>query len=177
MRVTGQVSDEFEMKVGVHQVSVLSHLLFILTQEPISRECRTGVPWKVLYDDDFVITADNLRQLIARFMPWKIGTEQKGLRVNIPKTVFIISGADLYVLNNQCTVCRKGVMASYILCTRHNHWVHKKCSDIRRRLSADPYYICPICLGSAGPVDFQPASEVTVVDSQISEKFVTLPTC
>ena len=49
VRVNGQLSDEFEVQVGVHQGSVLSPLLFILVLEALSREFRTGVPWELLY--------------------------------------------------------------------------------------------------------------------------------
>ena len=95
VRVNGQLSDEFEVKVGVHQGSVLSPLLFILVLEALSREFRTGVPWELLYADDLVIIAKSLEELIARFKSWKDGMEQKGLKVNIPKTVFMISGTGL----------------------------------------------------------------------------------
>ena len=44
VRVNGQYSEEFDVKVGVHQGSVLSPLLFILVLEALSREFRTGVP-------------------------------------------------------------------------------------------------------------------------------------
>ena len=37
-------SKEFEVKVGVHQGSVLSPLLFIIVLEALSREFRAGVP-------------------------------------------------------------------------------------------------------------------------------------
>ena len=36
--------EEFEVTVGVHQGSVLSHLLFILVLEALSRDFRVGVP-------------------------------------------------------------------------------------------------------------------------------------
>ena len=42
-------SEEFEVKVGVHQGSVLSPLLFIIVFEALSREFRSGVPWEDLY--------------------------------------------------------------------------------------------------------------------------------
>ena len=97
--------------------------------------------------------------------------EKKGLKVNIPKTVFMISGTGLDVLKDSgrypCSVCRKGVGANSIYCTGCAHWVHKKCSGIRGRLMADPNYICPRCLGCARPVDRRPATEVTVDDSQM----------
>ena len=37
-------SEEFEMKVGVHQGSVLSPLLFIIVLEALSRKFCSGVP-------------------------------------------------------------------------------------------------------------------------------------
>ena len=50
-------SEEFEVKVGVHQGSVLSPLLFIIVLEALSREFRCGVSWEDLYADDLVIIA------------------------------------------------------------------------------------------------------------------------
>ena len=44
VRVGEGLSDEFELKVGVHQGSVPSPLLFIVL-EALSREFRAGVPW------------------------------------------------------------------------------------------------------------------------------------
>ena len=58
-------SKEFEVKVGVHQGSELSPLLFIIVLEALSREFRAGVPWEDLYADDLVIIADSL-DLILR---------------------------------------------------------------------------------------------------------------
>ena len=78
VRVNGQLSEEFEVKVGVYQGSVLSPLLFILVLEALSREFRTGVPWELLYADDLVIMADSLDECIARFKVCKAGMEQKG---------------------------------------------------------------------------------------------------
>ena len=47
-------SKEFEVKVGVHQGSVLSPLLFIIVLEALSRKFRCGVPWEDLDADDLV---------------------------------------------------------------------------------------------------------------------------
>ena len=44
VRVGEGYSEEFEVKVGVHQGSVLSPLLFIIVLEALSREFRFGVP-------------------------------------------------------------------------------------------------------------------------------------
>jgi len=44
VKVMGEVSQGFEVKVGVHQGSVLSPLLFTIVLEALSRSCRTGLP-------------------------------------------------------------------------------------------------------------------------------------
>ena len=64
-------SKEFEVKVGVHQGSVLSPLLFIIVIEALSREFRAGVPWEDLYADDLVIIADSLEECVSRLLIWK----------------------------------------------------------------------------------------------------------
>ena len=45
-------TQEFEVKVRVHQGSVLSPLLFIIVLEALSCEFWAGVPWEDLYADD-----------------------------------------------------------------------------------------------------------------------------
>ena len=73
-------SKEFEVKVRVHQGSVLSPLLFIIVLEALSREFRAGVPWEDLYADDLVIIADSLEECVRRLLIWKKAMEKKGLR-------------------------------------------------------------------------------------------------
>ena len=55
VRVSCSYSDEFEVKVGVHQGSVLSPLLFIIVLEALSREFCTS-----LYADNLVLIAETL---------------------------------------------------------------------------------------------------------------------
>ena len=64
VHVSEGFSKEFEVKVGVHQGSVLSPLLFIIVLEALSREFRAGVPWEDLYADDLVIIADSLEECV-----------------------------------------------------------------------------------------------------------------
>ena len=86
VRVGERYSEEFEVKVGVHQGSVLSPLLFIIVLEALSREFRSGVPWEDLYADDLVIIAESLEECVRRLLTWKEAMEKKGLRVNAGKT-------------------------------------------------------------------------------------------
>ena len=51
---------EFEVKVGVHQGSIPSPLLFIIVLEALLCECHAVVLWKDRYADNLVIIADSL---------------------------------------------------------------------------------------------------------------------
>uniref|UniRef100_UPI00358E0C29 craniofacial development protein 2-like n=1 Tax=Myxine glutinosa TaxID=7769 RepID=UPI00358E0C29 len=48
-------SGEFEVKVGVHQGSVLSPLLFVAVMEVLAQNVKEGLPWELLYADDLVL--------------------------------------------------------------------------------------------------------------------------
>ena len=65
--------------------------------------CTRGlcsVPWNLLYADDLVITADSLDECRNQFKNWREGMEKKGLRVNMKKTKFMVSGSGLDVLKD-----------------------------------------------------------------------------
>jgi len=55
------VSSGFEVKVGIHQGSALSPLLFLTVTEAISRKFRVALPWELLYADDLVVIAEGRR--------------------------------------------------------------------------------------------------------------------
>lgn len=152
VKSTNGISEEFEVKVGVHQGSVLSPLLFIIVMEALSSYFRSGLPWEILYADDLVLlaeTEEELRTLIAR---WKSGMEVKGLRVNMEKTKVmrceVGSGQVLESGNFPCGVCGKGVGRNSIVCTCCRKWIHYKCSGVAGKLVAvdASAYICPKCV-------------------------------
>ena len=158
-------SEEFELKVGVHQGSVLSLLLFIIVLEALSREFCSGVSWKDLYANDLVIIAESLEECVRRLLTWKEAIEKKGLRVNAGKTKIMICGMGLDLLQSSgefpCAVCCTGVGSNSIFCNGCKHWVHKKCSGLKR-LKKDPDYRCTRCQGTACPLDGRPQKEVKV---------------
>jgi len=54
----------FEVKVGMHQGSALSPLLFVIVMEAISREFKVALPWELLHADDLVVIAETEEDLI-----------------------------------------------------------------------------------------------------------------
>ena len=85
-------SKGFEVKVGMHQGSALSPLLFVTVIEAMYREFRVALPWELLYADDLAVIAETKEQLIKRLNEWKDNMESKGMRVNRNKTKVMISG-------------------------------------------------------------------------------------
>jgi len=59
VRTTGGDSKAFNVKVGLHQGSVLSPLLFAIVMGMISTERRAGLPLELLYADDFILMAES----------------------------------------------------------------------------------------------------------------------
>ena len=76
-------SECLEVKVGMHQGSELSPLLFVIVMEAISREFRVALPWELLYADDLV--AETEEDLVKRINEWKHNMENKCMRVNMDK--------------------------------------------------------------------------------------------
>ena len=51
------------MKVGLHQGSVLTLLLFVIVTEMISRDLQAGLTLEVLYTDDLILMAESEESL------------------------------------------------------------------------------------------------------------------
>ena len=72
--------------MGVHQGSILSPLLFIVVMDEVTRKVRNGVPWKLGYADDSVLTAELEHDVLERFVRWRKELELRLLKVNMEKT-------------------------------------------------------------------------------------------
>ena len=114
--VDEEYSEEFKVKVSVHQGRVLSLLLFIIVLEALSCEFRSGFPLEDLFADDLGIIAESFEKCVRRLLTWKEAIEEKGLskcmkdndhdlcyRPGPPAGMF------------PCAVCRTGVGSNSIL--------------------------------------------------------------
>ena len=167
-------SQEFEVKLVVHQGSVLSPLRFIIVLEALSREFRVDVPWREPYTDDLVIIADSLDECVMRLLIWKEAMEKKGLRANAGKTKVMIGCTGLGLSHSSgeypCAFCRTGVGNNSIHCNGCKLWVHTKCRGLQR-LAPNPDYMCAQCLANARPIDSRPQSEVQVGPDKLEVVF------
>ena len=66
VRVGSAYSEEFEVKVGVHQGCVLSPLLFAIIVDDITENARRGVVNELLYADDLVLMSETIEDLRKR---------------------------------------------------------------------------------------------------------------
>ncbi|MBJ5627082.1 hypothetical protein JGG67_22945, partial [Salmonella enterica subsp. enterica serovar Derby] len=53
----------FDVKVGLHQGPVLSHLIFVIVIDVITRKVGEGLPWELLYVDDIVHVSESEEKL------------------------------------------------------------------------------------------------------------------
>ena len=84
---------------------------------------------------------------------------------NAGKMKIMIFGTGLDLLQSSGkfprTVCHTGVGGNNFFCNGCKHWVHKKCSGLKR-LTKDPDYRCTQCQGTAGFLNGRQQKEVQV---------------
>ena len=68
VRTTEGDSKAFNVKVGLHQGSVLSPLLYVIVMEMISRVLRAGLPLELLYADDLILMAESEKSLCDKIV-------------------------------------------------------------------------------------------------------------
>ena len=88
-------SNSFQVKVGVHQGSVLSPLLFAIVMDAVTETARGGLPWEVLYADDLVLMSDNEEDLMRKIAEWRGCLRSKGLKVNTKVMVSAVGAGEM----------------------------------------------------------------------------------
>ena len=134
VRVESAHSEEFEVKVGVHQGSVLSPLLFAIVVDIFTENARRGMVNELLHAEDLVLMSETMEELKERFWNWKDALECKGLKVNTRKAKVMVSGLEGKLIKSKidpCEVCGRRVMGNSVLCTKCGNWVHGRCAKIK----------------------------------------------
>ena len=149
-RVGCAYSEEFEVKVGIHQGSVLSPLLFAIVVDVITENAGRGVVNELLYADDLVIVSKGMEDLKERFWNCKDALESKGLKVNSRKTKLMVSGSEGELFKRKidpcCEVCGRNVMVNSVLCIKCGNRAYGKCAKIKRATaSLAMHFVCLKC--------------------------------
>jgi hypothetical protein len=153
VKVGKGMSEAFNVKVGVHQGSVLSPFLFAIVMDVVCGDIMEGLLFEILHADDLVLMADSMAELQLKFDRWKSVIERKGLKVNMGKTKVMVSGegGERVVSGiDPCGVCDKRVKANSVLCIGCKKWVHKTCSGVKGALKkVEGTFKCKRCVSGA----------------------------
>ena len=121
VRTDAGLSESFEVKVGLHQGSVLSPLLFAAVMDVVSREARSGLPSEFLYADDLVRKAPTMEHLGRCVTEWRASLLDKGLNVNAGKSKVMVGSSGGKTIVNpgkwSCGACGREVQANSVQCT------------------------------------------------------------
>ena len=108
VRVGSAYSEEFEVKVAVHQGSVMSPLLFAIVVDVITENVTRGMVNILLYADNLVLMSETMEDLKERFWNWKDALESKGLKINTRKTKVMVNRSEGELFKSKidpCGVC------------------------------------------------------------------------
>ena len=126
VRVDSELSEEFEVKVGMHQGSVLSPFLFVVVVD-VTEFVRQGALSELIYADDLVLMSETIEGPRNKFLKWKEAFECKGLKVNPGKTKVMVCGSTTKDGMSKskvdpCGVCSLRVKANSVLCLQCGKW-------------------------------------------------------
>ena len=71
VRLHSQLSEEFAVKVRMHQGSVLSPFLFAVMVHIVTEFARESALSELLYVDDLVLMSETIKRLRNEFIKWK----------------------------------------------------------------------------------------------------------
>ena len=148
VRVGSEISDEFGVRVGVHQGSVVSPLIFAIVID-VTEHAREGLLNEILYADDQVLMSESLEDLRERFQRWRRALEGKGLKVNVGKTKMMVSGTEGEITSSKidpCGVCGNRVGSKAVGCTQCMKWIHGRCTKMKKvTCSSARDFVCRRC--------------------------------
>ena len=68
VRVESELSEESEVKVGMHQVSVLLPFVYAVVVDVVTEFTKEGVLSELLYADDLVLMSETIEELRKKFL-------------------------------------------------------------------------------------------------------------
>ena len=153
MRVVYNLSEEFSIKLAIHQGCCMSILLFITVLEAISQEFRTGCPWKTVCRWPGQLM-EGLKRSWSSGRPtwnemgfWSTWTKQRPSYLGQGSMCFRILQRPLFCLS------LKAASTNSIFCGGCSSCIYKKCSGIPGPLKAGASFRCKRCTTQARQID------------------------
>ena len=81
-------TDNFHVKVDLHQGSELSPILFNIVFDVITEKVRVEPPDCILNADGIVLVGESRRQMEMKLERWMSGLKSRGMRINRTKTKY-----------------------------------------------------------------------------------------
>ena len=114
VRCTSGESADFPVKVGVHQGSILSPLLFNIIMSYLLTLISDDIEICLLFADDIVLGSRDIVALQDALNKWCDILDDHGLRISVPKTEFLCcpfsdpsKTPDLYIKSEKLRSCSK----------------------------------------------------------------------
>ena len=92
VRTSDVDTDDFPIKIGLHQGSALSPYLFALVMDEVTRGIQGDIPWCMLFADDVVLVDDSRTGVNRKLELWRQTLESKGFRLSRTKTEYMMCG-------------------------------------------------------------------------------------
>jgi hypothetical protein len=89
VRTSEGVTDDFPLKIGLHQGSALSPYLFALVMDEVTRDIQGDIPWCMLFADDVVLVDESRIGVNRKLELWRYTLESKGFRLSRTKTEYM----------------------------------------------------------------------------------------
>ena len=149
-------SDEFEVKIGMRQGSVLSPLLFIAVLDLISRKTVVkDAMKKLLYEDDLGLVANGKQELQETMEDWNGLFTKHGLKRNLEKTEVLYIAHQTEELDIELEGKKLTKRDSFVFLGGAVWGDGKTESEVRRRVQAGANAWRAVEGGNGGPADLK----------------------
>ena len=146
-------TEYFNVKVGLHQGSAISLLLFIIS------EIDTEPPWAMLFADDLVLCETSKAAVERELEIWRDQFERHVLRVSRTKTVYI-QGSTL-TFKSTCPIGQQA-WESYLPPFLTSCPIHGAAADSENMEGGS---ICNVVMGIGMYISYQPVALIVFVTS------------
>uniref|UniRef100_A0A453N5L0 Reverse transcriptase domain-containing protein n=3 Tax=Aegilops tauschii subsp. strangulata TaxID=200361 RepID=A0A453N5L0_AEGTS len=92
VRTSDVDTDDFPIKIGLHQGPALIPYLFALVMDEVTRDIQGDIPWCMLFADDVVLVDDSRMGVNRKLELWRQTLESKGFRLSRTKTEYMMCG-------------------------------------------------------------------------------------